>query len=121
ARNCAHAETLVKETSISVEHLRNAGALGAKRLRSGMNGPPLSVGRLDNRRTSLLFKLLLLREHWRRDANRPRFNCCSLPAGLQFLGWRSPQRRNCRDQGRYDYQAGASARRGVEIRRRVAG
>ena len=35
-----------------------------------MNGPPLSVGRLDNRRTSLLFKLLLLREHWRRDANR---------------------------------------------------
>src|SRR5262245_41988806 len=72
-----------------------------------MNGPPLSVGRLDNRRTSLLFKLLLLREHWRRDANRPRFNCCSLRAGLQFLGWRSPQRRNCGDQGRYDYQAGA--------------
>src|SRR5262245_54891829 len=85
------------------------------------HGPPLSVGRLDNRRTSLLFKLLLLREHWRRDANRPRFNCRSLRAGLQFLGWRSPQRRNCGDQGRYDYQAGASARRGVEIRRRVAG
>src|SRR5262249_53504617 len=52
-------------------------------------------------------------------ANRSRFICCALPAGLQFLGWR--QRRNCRDQGRYDYQASASARRGVEIRRRVAG
>src|SRR6516164_2199596 len=55
------------------------------------------------------------------DANRSKFICYAIPAGLQFLGWRSLQRRNCRDQGRYDYQAGASAWRGVEIRRRVAG
>src|SRR5215813_12388503 len=54
-------------------------------------------------------------------ANRSKFICCAPAAGLQFLGWRSPQRRNCRDQGRYDYQASASARRRVEIRRRVAG
>src|SRR6516162_8007237 len=54
------------------------------------------------------------------DANRSKFICCTLHAGLPTLGRRSPQRRNCRDQGRYDYQAGASARRGVEIRRRVA-
>src|SRR5262249_22819816 len=53
--------------------------------------------------------------------NRSKFICCALRAGLQFLGWRSRERRNCRDQGRYDYQAGASARRGVEIRRRVGG